>query len=211
LHKRKLLEYRGAEVHVPVLKLAGVEPLRTIVYEIVKPYGFAATQVDDIIRLLDSDSGKFVNSASHRVLRNRRWLIISPLNTTIAANIVINEGDDNIAFEAGVINIKTIRKVAQFDIPTSPLIACVDANLVTFPMLLRKWKQGDYFYPLGMKKKKKLSRFFIDQQLSLADKEKVWVLESDKKIIWVVGLRIDERFKIESTSSSILQFTLNVH
>lgn len=211
LHKKKLLEYRGNEVHISVLKLLKAKHLRTIIYEIIKEYGFSAHQTEEALHLLKSESGKYISSATHKIIKNRKWIIIAPHNTQQAAIILIDENDKNIFFEDGLLEIKRFEKN---DTPLSKesSIATIDAGNIRYPLLLRKWKQGDYFYPLGMQNlpagrpgKKKLSRFFIDQKLSLAEKEKIWVIESNKRIIWVVGKRIDDRFKITSRTTDILK------
>jgi tRNA(Ile)-lysidine synthase len=207
LHKKKLLEYKGQEVHIPVLKLQKSEPLHAIVYEIIKDVGFSAAQVEEVIRLLRSESGRYVQSATHRIIKNRRWLVIAPAQSQEAQTLVIDEEENRIVFENGSLNFERLHnKNTQFS--NEPSIAFIDLDALQFPLILRKWKKGDYFYPLGLRKKKKLARFFIDQKLSLTDKEKVWVLESNKKIIWVVGLRIDDRFKITEACKQILRIQL---
>jgi tRNA(Ile)-lysidine synthase len=204
LHKSKLLEQKGNEIHIPVLKLQKVQPLATIIYEIIKHYNFTAHQTQEVVTLLQSESGKYVQSPSHRIIKNRKWLVISPNKISEAAHILIEE-EGSLQFAMGSLQVKKIIN-NQFSIINNQEVAQFDAAEIKFPLLLRKWKQGDYFYPLGMQKKKKLSRFFIDQKLSLTQKEKVWVIESNKKILWVVGMRIDDRFKITGTTKAILQF-----
>ena len=204
-HKEKLLVYKGEEVHIPVLKLKGMRPIATVVYEIIKDYDFTAHQVNDVIGLLDSDSGKYINSSTHRIFKNRNWLIINLLNNSVAKNILIENEAHETSFEEGklIISNYELNKINQ-----SLSIAQLDFAKIKFPLVLRKWKQGDYFYPLGMQKQKKISRFLIDQKLSLTQKEKIWVLEMDKKIVWVVGMRIDDRFKITPQTKNILEFNL---
>jgi tRNA(Ile)-lysidine synthase len=208
LHKKKLLEKKGNEIHIPVLKLLKSEPLTTIIYEIIKDFGFTSNQTDEAIKLLNSDSGKYVQSVSHRIIRNRKWLIISPADTAVAENILIEEVDKTVQFPKGKMKFATLA-THNSQLTSDNSIAYLDADEITFPLLLRKWKQGDYFYPLGMNKKKKLSKLFIDQKLSLTDKENAWVLEMNKKIIWVVGKRIDDRFKITPKTKTILKISLN--
>ena len=208
LKKKKLLEPKGNEIHIPVLKLLKTEPLNTLVYEIIKDFGFTSHQTEDVVALLRSESGKYIQSATHRVIKNRNWLIIVP-NENAEATTILIENEGSVQFPAGTLHLKKIFNL-QSSIFNNLLIAQLNATEIKFPLLLRKWKQGDYFYPLGMQKKKKLSRFFIDQKLSITQKEKTWVIEMDKKIIWVVGLRIDDRFKITAGTKDILQISLSI-
>jgi tRNA(Ile)-lysidine synthase len=211
LHKKKLMEQKGNEIHIPILKLLKAEPLKTIVYEIIKEYNFTPHQTEEVVNLLKRESGKYISSATHKIIKNRNWLMIAPINTLEANHILINETDKEVDFEIGKL---TIRQQPVTDgqptiFSTSEFTATLDAKNISFPLLLRKWKQGDYFYPLGMQKKKKLSKFFIDQKLSLTEKEKIWVIESDKKIIWVIGMRIDDRFKITDKTINVLSIHFN--
>jgi tRNA(Ile)-lysidine synthase len=207
LHKKKLLEYKGQEVHIPVLKLQKSQPLHSIVYEIIKEFGFSPAQVDEVIRLLESESGRYVASATHRIIKNRRWLIIAPVQAEHAQTLPIDEDETRIVFENGALVFSQVQN-KNIQLSNEPSTAFIDHASLQFPLILRKWKKGDYFYPLGLKKKKKIARFLIDQKLSLTDKEKVWVLESNKKICWVVGLRIDDRFKITDATKQIFKIQL---
>lgn len=206
LHKKRLLEHKGNEVHIPVLKLQKTPAMATVIYEIIKDFGFNAAMVNEVVELLSSETGKYVSSASHRIIKNRNWLIISPLQTTVAANILIEETNKKVAFSSGELNFE-LADGYGFKIPAANTIAALDFAEITFPLLLRKWKQGDYFYPLGMKKKKKLSKFFIDQKLSKTEKENVWILEMNAKIIWIIGHRIDDRLKIKQSTKEVLKIS----
>ena len=202
-HRKKLLNIAGNELHLPVALLEKTVPLNTILFEIIHPFGFNPSHIEELKKLMKTASGHFIASATHRIFRNRKWMIIAPLQTTIASNIFLEEGVQQVDFPEGRIRLSEVpgRVVSKEN-----NVATVDRSLIQYPFLLRKWKAGDYFYPFGMKKKKKLSRFFIDRKLSVTDKEKVWVIEANKKIIWVIGHRIDERFRVTDNTPSTLKF-----
>lgn len=200
--KRKLCETKGEELHIPVLKL--MKYRRTsLLYEIIKDFGFGESAVNEVVKLAEAGSGKYIANENYRIIRHRAWFIIAPKAAT-AQTIIVEKEDTLVRFGTEKLTIKfTNRKHLSPD--PSPGAAQLDAKTIAFPLVLRKWKAGDYFYPLGMKKKKKLARFFIDQKLSKTDKEKVWVLESHKRIVWVVGHRIDDRFKLTDSTKEVLQ------
>lgn len=206
--KKKLLKEKGAEVHIPVKQLMGYHN-RALIYEIIKEYGFQEKQVEELVKLAASDSGKYIESPvlQYRIIKHRHWFIISPVQSVASTAIVIEEKDKQVIFEQGILRVETTSDIKP---ETSNFIANIDFNKVTFPLLLRKWKTGDYFYPLGMTRKKKISRFFIDQKLSKTAKENAWVIESDKRIIWVVGHRIDERVKIIPSTKKSLKLSLHL-
>lgn len=200
LKKKKLMEQRGAEWHIPVRKLKKQEPLHTIVFELIRPFGFSPAQTFEVIRLLEAHTGRETVSATHRIIKNRDWLIISPVHAATAPVYVVNDVNDVVEIPGGIFSFKEMAVKKDMRFPTDAFEALVDGNKISFPLIIRKWKTGDYFYPLGMRKKKKLARFFIDLKLSKTEKENVWVMESHKKIIWLIGYRIDDRVKITEGS-----------
>lgn len=208
LHKKKLLVPKGEEVHIPILKLKQSQPLQSILYEIVKPFQFTSHQLPGIIHLLDGEQAAYVQSPGYRIFKNRNWLIIAPLDVTSAQHVLIESPEGRYNFDSAMLNIRVIA-ANESNIPRDKHIAMLDRKKLKFPLLLRRWKAGDYFYPLGMKKKKKVSRFLIDNKLSRTEKENTWVIESGKRICWVVGMRIDERFKITSGTKDAVELTLS--
>lgn len=201
--KKKLCKKKNNEIHIPVKQLMGYDN-RALIYEIISEYGFSEKQVDEVIKLSESDSGKYIQSASFRIIRHRHWFIISPVVAEESENIIIEQSVDSIQLAIGSLEIRKV-PIANYQLSTANSIACLDAKEITFPLLLRRWKAGDYFYPLGMRKKKKIARFLIDQKLSKTEKEKTWVVEMNNKIIWIVGQRIDERFKVTGKTTNVLQ------
>lgn len=201
--KKKLIEKRGADYYIPIRKLLKRQALNTICYELCKPFGFTSAQVPQIIALCFSETGHYIDSPTNRIIKDRQFLIITDITPKNSDLIVI----ESLPYNVDVNNHSiSIAETANTDINTSIDTACLDMAKIEFPLKLRTWRLGDYFYPLGMgMKKKKLSKYFKDQKIPLHEKDNIWILESNKRIVWVVGHRMDERFKITAGTTHVLE------
>lgn len=177
------------------------QPHDTYLYELLKPYNFTYPVVKEIVRSLDTFSGKVFYSSTHRVLRDRENFIIQPLSGIDESK----SQPETYTFEKNITHIEIPVCLCMYqtdDMAEIPMgkksIACLDMDKLTFPLTLRRWEKGDWFIPLGLKGSKKISDFLIDQKISLAEKEKIWLLLSGNDIVWVIGKRIDNRYRITS-------------
>ncbi|MFA5556102.1 MAG: tRNA lysidine(34) synthetase TilS [Flavobacteriaceae bacterium] len=170
-----------------------------LLYKWLYKYGFTAW--NDIYNLVEAKSGKFVETKDFRLLKNRDELILFEKNKEfIPEEFLISE--DKITYPIHL-QFTTVNQISE---PTSPNVIYIDKNMLKFPLTVRKYKEGEYFYPFGMQgKRKKLSKFFKDEKLSILDKERIWILLSDNQVVWVIGQRLDERFKVTSNTTSILR------
>lgn len=196
-HIQRLVHRKGNEIHLPLRLLKKQSTLPTILWEILRDYGFQSAQLPDLLRLLDAEPGKYVASATHRFIQHRQWMIIAPQAKELAQTILI-EGEGDIPFAQGHLQVKQTTDshwLFRYQPVSGKEHTLEVSKPLSFPLVLRPWKAGDYFYPVGMQgKKKKVARFLIDQKLSKTEKEKVWVLESAQRLVGVLGYRKDERF-----------------
>lgn len=193
---------QGFQISIP--KLLALPHPEALLYELLSPFQFTAWE--DIVNLLHAQSGKQVFSSNYRVLKDREVLIITEITSEEKNNstfISENEGQIDTPLKMSFIPTK---KMGYIDRNT----VYVDAAKISYPLELRKWKEGDVFQPFGMKGKKKLSKFFKDEKLSLASKEQIWVLLSNHHVVWVVGHRMDDRFKITPKTETILKITVSI-
>jgi tRNA(Ile)-lysidine synthase len=166
-------------------------------------FGFGGSLLDDILSSIDGPPGKQFFSPTHRLVKDREELILTPLGDDEKRRYYL-ELESGQIFDPVDLEWIIVENTEKFSIPKDPNIACLDLDLLDFPLILRRWEKGDSFNPFGMKGMKKISDFLIDEKVSLPDKEKTWLLASGQKIVWVVGYRIDDRFRINPSTSQVL-------
>lgn len=192
-------------IRIAVKKLKALQDPKVYIYHLLKDYGFSAW--DDILKLLVGQTGKKVVSSKYRLIRDRDYLLLAPNPVEDEVQYYqIFEDETAIIVPGSTLKFKKVDAMEKTD--QGPGVIYIDPDTITYPLQVRKWNQGDYFYPFGMKGKKKLSKFFKDEKLSLLDKEKVWILCSENRVVWVVGYRSDDRFKVTSKTQKVLKITV---
>ena len=196
---------KDGTIRIDIHKLKTFKPVKAHLYGMLKDFGF--TEWNDILALLDAQSGKQVLSKTHRLLKDRDFLLLTPLKEEKQETIEIRieAGQQEATFEGKRFRISEVPP--DITPVTGKNTIFVDKNRLKFPLIVRKWKNGDYFYPLGMNGRKKLSKYFKDEKIPVPEKEKIPLLCSAGKIVWVVGKRPDDRFKINETTQEILKIT----
>ncbi len=179
---------------------------KVVLFEILAGFNFNSSLTEKIFKSLSMDSGKQFYSKTHRAVKDRQSLFITPVDEKEERIYYIEEDDIEIFDPMDLTIEKTPSN--EFVIIKSSQVACLDIDLLEFPLLIRKWQQGDYFQPLGMTGFKKVSDFFIDEKIPLHEKENTWLLCTGNKIVWIMGLRIDNRFKITSNTRQVLKIEI---
>lgn len=170
-----------------------------ILLEWLKEKGFAENQFREILKV--SLSGKLWEADNYVAVYDRGRLLVSEKTATTAVDLGIEEGEKEVTIPNAKLMLSLITRPQNLAQPNN--VALLDASKLSFPLTLRNWQLGDKFQPLGMKGKKKISDYLIDAKIPIHEKEKVLVLLSGNEICWLVGLRVDERFKVEKTSETI--------
>ena len=204
--KQEVFSGFGNEFRVNIYRLEVSPYPRTLLLEILSEFNFNAAVIDEVYNSLKTEPGKQFFSKTHRLVKDREQLFISEIKQE-EEKIYYIEKDDMELFSPFIISIEKI-DAEGFEVIKEQKVACVDMDEIEFPLLIRKWKQGDYFQPLGMTGFKKLSDFFIDQKIPLHEKENIWLLCSGKKIVWIMGHRLDNRFKLTKESKQVLKIEM---
>lgn len=197
-----VVQEKDNQLKINLLELLRLLNYRAYLFQWLKDYGFTAW--DDIYNLVTAQSGKQIFSESHILLKDRDFLILYSKENEPEKEIYFLYKD---AIEVKLpLNIEFCNNNDTSNTNSKSIF--VDEDTLVFPLTLRKWQDGDSFYPLGMKGRKKVSKYFKDEKLSLIDKLDKWILCSNNQIVWIVGMRQDERFKITEKTTNTLQIKL---
>lgn len=199
--KRELFQKEGDVIKISIASLIGLYPVRAYLYALFNSYEFR--EWNDVEGLLSASSGKEIRSKTHRLIKDREHLLLQPIKQGTDSEFQIHEHEDRVQ-EPISMSLELVNSLGK----TSKNCIYIDKDLVSYPLKIRKWKVGDWFRPFGMKGAKKVSKFFKDEKMDLIAKEQQWLLVSGDNIVWIIGRRGDDRFRVTERSRNILKIEL---
>ncbi|MES2862991.1 MAG: tRNA lysidine(34) synthetase TilS [Bacteroidota bacterium] len=190
------------QLKIDISVLLQYKNYKPYLYQWLHKFGFSAW--NDVYNLVESQSGKQIFSENYILLKDRGFLILSGKETADFKEIIVNSITEktNFPLKLSLCNLSDISNQWKN-------VIFVDENKLQFPLTIRKWKEGDCFYPAGMQGKKKVSKYFKDEKFTLFQKQQTWILESNNQIVWIIGHRADERFKAEETTQTQIKIEFN--
>lgn len=198
--RAKSIVFDGEKIDITAL-LTEASPI-SVLFEILAPLGFNPTVIEDVCGALQAESGKIFVGERFRIIKDRDFLLLDPISTIMGNEDVFYIQSDTREMEVPIRLIFSQEK-KSVPIKKNRLWLYADMDKLAFPLVLRRWQQGDWFIPFGMKGRKKLSDYFSDQKFSLKDKENAWILVSDKEIVWIVGERSDNRIRVTDKTENV--------
>ena len=192
-----------AGYEIDIKQLQALPNTNTLLFELLYPYGF--TDFKAIASILESEVGKKVLSKQYVLQKDRNHLVLTTKEQVVDPHVYCIDAKQQSCTTPIKLNFTEVAQVGEHE----PHSLYVDAGKLTYPLKVRAWRLDDVFHPFGMKGKKKLTKFFKDEKLSLLSKNSVWVLESGDEIVWVIGLRPDDRYKVTSATNKVLKIQWN--
>jgi tRNA(Ile)-lysidine synthase len=199
--KEELLRHAAGNFMIDLEKLRTYSDNRTILFSLFREFSLENTMLSDLQNIIEGRTGSHINTRTHRIFRDRDELIVTGLKAGSSVT-KIGDVDEFNSFDGISAEIRSVDD--SFQIPADSKIAALDHDRIVFPVIVRRWQPGDYFYPLGMKDRKKLSDYFIDRKYSVPEKEEKMILESEGNIVCIIGDRIDDRYKITPETKKAL-------
>ncbi|WP_075601749.1 tRNA lysidine(34) synthetase TilS [Saccharicrinis aurantiacus] len=208
--RNRIVVDQDGEMLISRKHLNELDHLLLFLFDLLKPLTFNSSQIKEIATCLNTkSSGKQFFSRTHRLIIDRFNIIVLPKEEGIDESLFFIDSSVKSITDPLQIDINSNIEAADYTIKKDSTIGQFDADLLEYPLTVRRWKHGDQFRPLGMKNFKKLSDFFIDQKYSLKQKEDAWLLLSGDDIIWIIGDRGDDRYKITAKTKRVITFQIN--
>lgn len=204
LHRQQLFVFKEDQIEILKSELEKLNKQDLILFELFRPFRFNATTIKDLIKSLSAEPGRQFKSETHTINVDRVIITIEKNGKEDIGSQTILEPQTEVSIRKNLLTIKNLEEKPE-NLKSSANICYADADELIFPLMLRSWEEGDVFKPFGLNGEKKVSDFLIGEKIPKNEKKQIPILENgDGRIIWICGLRSDDRFKVKSNTKKII-------